>query len=66
MQLPVTARSMPYNSGAPKCRWKGAQGHSLFMGFVHVGIIQHLGDYGDMVVVHTDQVSQQLFFERCC
>ena len=42
--------------------WNGAQGHSLFMGFVHVGTSQGGGDYGDMVVVHTDQVSQQLFF----
>ena len=50
------ARSMPYKSGARKYRWMGAQakGHSLFMGVVHV--VE--GGWGDMVVVHTDQVSR--------
>ena len=58
----AAARSMPYKSGARKYRWKGAQGHSFCLGFVHVGTSQGGGDYGDMVVVHTDQVSQQLVF----
>ena len=60
LRAAVTARSMPYKSGAPKCRWMGpgAQGHSLFMGFVDAVEGVHIG----MVVMHTDQVSQQLFF----
>jgi hypothetical protein len=41
------ARSMPYKSGLPPCRWKGAQGQSLVAGAA-VG-----SDEADMLVVHT-------------
>ena len=38
---------MSYISGAPKCRWVGAKGHSLLAGV----------STDDYLVVHSDQVS---------
>jgi hypothetical protein len=61
----AAARSMPYKNGAPKFRWMGPQGHSFLIGVVHIGIIQYDGDYGDMMVVHTDQVSLRRLCQRC-
>jgi hypothetical protein len=61
----AAARSMAYKSGAPKFRWVGPQGHSFLIGVVHVGLIQGDGNYGDMMVVHTDQVSRRRLRQRC-
>jgi hypothetical protein len=43
---------MSYKSGAPKCRWVGAQSHSLLAGVSTDDECEN-----DYLVVHTDQVS---------